>query len=241
MINKDVRKRIIIKGAEMGSSHFSSAFSCVDAIKYLFDYLILPEKDIFILSKGHGEMALFAVLESRGQAPFWTVHLEYCEDNGVYATSGSLGHGLPIALGRALGKAINNRDGHVYVLVGDGELEEGSNWEALTIAHRLKLSNLTILVDWNKHQATGSTFDTASIDAETIEKRLSAFGCNVIRVNGHDMVELKKIALLPTGLNAVVLDTVKGRGFSFLEKNNLHSFSFAGKPELYLQALKELS
>jgi len=240
MLNKELRSRILIKGTEMESTHFSSAYSCLDAIKYLYDHVIRPEKDIFIMSKAHGEMALFAVLESIGKSPKWTVHLDYDESNGVYATTGSLGHGLPIALGRAMGKKIKSEDGFVYVLLGDGEMEEGSNWEALTIANNKNIKNLVVLIDWNKYQATDSVLSVASLDSEALVKKLRAFGFNTTIINGHDIEDLSYLKRLPVGLNAVILDTIKGKGIPFLEQNHSHGFDFSKNKDMYLSVMKEL-
>ena len=240
MLNKELRSRILIKGTEMESTHFSSAYSCLDAIKYLYDHVIRAEKDIFIMSKAHGEMALFAVLESIGKRPEWTVHLDYDESNGVYATTGSLGHGLPIALGRAMGKKIKSEDGFVYVLLGDGEMQEGSNWEALTIANNKNINNLVVLIDWNKYQATDSVLSVASLDSEALVKKLRAFGFNTTIINGHDMEDLSYLKRLPVGLNAVILDTIKGKGIPFLEQNHSHGFDFSKNNDMYLSVMKGL-
>lgn len=239
MINKDLRKRILEKGNEIKCGHYGSALSCVDCVKYLYDN-ILQAEDIFIMSKGHAEMALFSVLESKGVKPHWTIHLDYTPEEGIHATTGSLGHGLPISLGRAFAKTIKNEPGKVYVLLGDGEMEEGSNWEALTIANSLKINNLTLLIDWNKYQAVGEVEEIGSITYETLSKRLEAFGCKVILVNGHDERELSKLKDLKPGLNAVILDTIKGKGVKVLEENHAHVYYWHEHPEEYKTSLEEL-
>lgn len=240
ILNKDLRKRIIEKGTEIGCSHFGSAFSCLDTVKYLYDNILRERKDIFIMSKGHGEMALFAVLESKGKNPKWSIHLDYDEENDIYATTGSLGHGLPISLGRAFAKSIKKEEGLVYVLLGDGEMEEGSNWEALTIADNLKIKNLNLLIDWNKYQATDSIKNVASLDKEVLTRRLEAFGCNVAVIDGHNEEKLSYLKHLPRKLNAIILDTIKGKGVEYLEKNHCHSFNFKRNEEIYNQAMKGL-
>ncbi|MDP3027337.1 MAG: thiamine pyrophosphate-dependent enzyme [Nanoarchaeota archaeon] len=239
MINNDLRKRILEKGAEVGCTHFPTAFSCLDVIKYLYDKIITPD-DRFILSKGHGEMALFAVLESRGYHPNWTVHLNLNEKEGIYATTGSLGHGLPLGAGRAFAKKIKNEPGNIYVLTGDGEMEEGSNWEALTIADNLKLDNLVLLIDWNKYQATDPIKTVSGNDYLKFTKKLRAFGCNVYLINGHDENEFLELGNLEKGLNAVILDTIKGKGISYLEKNHAHKLDPIKEPNEYKRALEEL-
>lgn len=239
MLNKDLRKRILEKGAEIGCTHFPTAFSCLDTIKYLYDN-ILTSDDKFILSKGHGEMALFSVLESKGYHPDWTVHLNLNEKQGIYATTGSLGHGLPLGVGRAFAKKIKNESGSIYVLTGDGEMEEGSNWEALTIADNLRLDNLVLLIDWNKYQATDSIKEVSRNDDLKLKRKLESFGCNVYLINGHDENELIKLKSLEKGLNAVILDTIKGKGISYLEKSHAHKLDPIKEYDKYKCAMEEL-
>jgi len=239
-LNKGLRKRILEKGYEMQQGHYGSAFSCLDCIKYLYDHVLDMENDKFILSKGHGEMALFSVLESKEQKPTWTVHLNYNKSEGIYATTGSLGHGLPISVGYALTKKIQGKKGQIYVLLGDGEMEEGSNWEALTIANRLKIDNLNLLIDWNKYQGVGLVKEIGDLDNKTLAKKLVAFGCNISEINGHDEKELTHLKYLEKGLNAVILNTVKGKGIKLLEKKHIHSYRWHRHPNEYEKALKEL-
>jgi len=234
---KDLRRRILKKGMEMKSGHFGSALSCLDTIKYLYDN-VLDEKDIFILSKGHGEMALFSVLESKGETPDWTVHLNYNESKGIYATTGSLGHGLAIGGGRAFAKKLKKEKGNVYVLTGDGEMEEGSNWEALILARKLKLDNLTLLVDYNKYQANGPVKEIGDLDGRILTNKLKAFGCNTLTINGHKESGLRRLKTLKRGLNAVILDTQKGKGVKCLEEINAHGYGW--KPGEFEKALEDL-
>ena len=237
ILNKELRRRILEKGYQNDLSHYGSALSCVDAIKYLYDY-ILNEKDVFILSKGHGAMALYAVLESKGKNPSWKLHPELDEKEGIYATSGSLGHGLPIATGRAFAKKLKGEKGRVYVLTGDGEMQEGSNWEALMIANSLNL-NLTLLVDWNKYQSIERLKDRFKIDGKSLEKKLRSFGFKTKIIDGHSIEGLRNIGKLRDGCNAIILDTIKGKGVSILEKDSPHTYSWKNKEE-YLSCLKEL-
>lgn len=237
--NNFLRRRILEQGYKEKMGHFCSAFSCVDSINYLYDNL-LKENDLFILSKGHGAMALYSVLEKFGKNPNWTEHPEIDEKNGIYATTGSLGHGLPIGIGRALAKKLRGDTGRTYVLVGDGEIQEGSNWEGLMIAEKLGV-NLTLMIDWNKYQAVGSIEEHLNIDAKNLEKRLKSFGCNkVLQIKGHNKKSLSKIKELGevNGLNAVILDTIKGKGLSILEYDHPHAFFF--QEEDYKKSLKEL-
>jgi transketolase len=228
LLNKDLRKRILEKGFEINSAHFSSALSCLDSIKYLYDE-VLKEDDIFILSKGHGEMALYAVLETKGKKPPWTPHLDYNEKLGIYATTGSLGHGLPIGLGRAFAKKISNEAGKIYVLASDGEMEEGSNWEALSLASKLKINNLNLLIDWNKYQAVGSVLEVGGIDDNSLKRRIGAFDWKVLKINGHCEKGLSKLKYLKKGLNAIILDTIKGKGVKCLEESHAHGYKWSDK------------
>lgn len=229
--NKELRRRLVEKGHEIKSGHFGSSLSCLDSIKYLYDN-VLKKEDIFILSKGHGDMALYAVLESKGYDVPWTPHLDLNEGRGIYATTGSLGHGLPIGLGRAFAKKIKGDKGIIYVMTGDGEMEEGSNWEALTLANAFNIDNLTVLIDWNKYQATGDVSSVGGFNASSLYNRLNAFGCNTHIIEGHDNNDLSKLKELERGLNAVILNTIKGKGVECLEKSHAHGYSWTEEDRL---------
>ena len=240
ILNKDLRRRILEMGLKYKHGHYGSSMSCVDVVKFLYDEILTPN-DVFIMSKGHGAPALHAVLESKGFPVKWTIHLEYDEVNGISSTSGSLGYGLTIAIGRAYGKLLKN-SGRVFCLVGDGELQEGSNWEALNIANRFKLHNLIVLIDWNKYQALDSIKNVMWEDSYSISKKLMAFGCNVIYANGHDYNSLSALKqLYPNTVNAVILDTVKGKGIPVLEKNpSFHVYYFHEHMKDYNEAIEYL-
>jgi len=240
VLNKGLRRRILEKGCEMNNGHFGSALSCLDCIKYLYDNVLRKDLDIFIMSKGHGEMALFSVLESIGKKPDWTIHLDLDEKNGVYATTGSLGHGLAIGLGRAFAKKLKGEDGKVYVLVGDGEMEEGSIWEALALAKRLEAYNLKVLVDYNKYQAIGSVKEIGGIDNKSLAEKLNAFGCSVVETDGHTLDGLSKLKQGSGGLDAFILSTIKGKGVRCLEENHAHVYYWKNHQEEYSSALEEL-
>lgn len=241
LLNKDLRRRIIEMGYKHKHGHYGSSMSCVDVVKYLYDE-VLTENDIFIMSKGHGAPALHAVLETKGIEPRWTIHLEVDEEHGVMATGGSLGQGLSIALGRAYAKKLKKEKGDVYCLLGDGELQEGMIWESLNIANGLNIDNLIVLIDWNKYQAISSIEEIMKEDGKTISNKLEAFGYNVSYVNGHDKKSLERLCHLPEeSLNAVLLDTIKGRGIPFLERNPTHHVMYMHeKPEVMKEALEYL-
>ena len=240
MINKELRKKLIENGFNRKMGHIGSALSCLDCIDYLFDN-VLKEEDIFILSKGHGAMALYTVLEKHGKKPDWFMHPELNEEKGIYATTGSLGHGFPIAVGRAYAKKLKGK-GRVFVLLGDAELAEGSTWEAFILANRFKLDNLFIFVDWNKYGGlTDSVKEILDFDGENLAAKIRAFGFKTISINGHDEKELRLISEIKEGGTVVILDTVKGKGVEFLEKNPFHGYYFHMNPEVYKKALEDLS
>lgn len=238
-MNKDLRRKIVEKSCSCKLGHCGSALSCVDFINYLYKN-ILREKDIFILSKGHGSMALYAVLEEQGKNPEWTMHPELDEEKGIYATTGSLGHGLPIAVGRAFAKKVKKDGGKVYVLMGDCETAEGSIWESLLIAKKLKIDNLMIFVDFNEYGAYYPIKESLNIDKESLKNKFEAFEVDTVILDGHDEEELSKIKLLEPGLKAVLLKTVKGKGIYFLEESHAHGFNFFYEPERYKEMMEKL-
>ena len=240
--NKEIRRRIVEMGSKLGFGHYCSAMSCVDACVYLYDK-VLTKDDVFIMGKGHGIIAVLPILEKLGKKVEWKPYLDYDPENGIEATTGSLGHGLPIAVGRAFAKKLKGEKGKVYVMVGDGEIQEGSNWEALMIARKLKLDNLIVLVDWNKYQAVSSVKDVMDEDSESLKKQLNAFGCAVTIINGHDESELSwiKDIKIKDSPHAFILDTIKGKGIKFLEEHpSYHVLYFNERPEVLKQTLEDL-
>jgi len=240
MLNKDLRRRIIEKGFKHKHGHYGSSMSCVDAVAYLYRE-IKTKDDLFIMSKGHGAPALHVVNEEMGMKPRWTIHLEYDPESGVEATGGSLGHGLSIALGRAYAKQIKKDGGKVYCMIGDGELQEGMIWECLNVIKQFNITNLIILVDWNKYQAIDSIDKIMGEDYKTMKNKFEAFGFDVLRVNGHSNESMSEMKNLKEGLNVVILDTIKGYGIPFLEKNPTHHVMYLHeKPEVMKEALEYL-
>lgn len=208
--------------------HLASSFSVMDILFVLYKYLIMPhgDKNIFILSKGHASLGFYAVLCQLGLIKQETLDT-FCEFDSALgghpdrnklrqavASTGSLGHGVPQAVGVALARKIKNLPGQVFVLVGDGELNEGSVWEALLIASHHKLSNLTIIVDANRSS-------NRAVQMGDISLKLSAFGVRCETVDGHDHDSLRaalhlKSDGLPVG---IIADTVKGKGVVEMEDN----------------------
>lgn len=218
-----------------------SCLSCTDILTALyFQVLELdplrptdPSRDRFVLSKGHAAPALFQVLALRGMFPeSW---LEgYGSDGslfgehppipgkvpGVEAATGSLGHGLPLGLGMALAGRIQGHAYRVFVLLGDGECNEGSVWEAAMLAPIQGLSGVTVIVDYNKWQGTGRSDETLAL--APLAEKWRAFGWDVCEVDGHDMGALVTALSAPAGdrPRAIVAHTVKGKGVSFMEDDN---------------------
>ena len=242
------------------SAHLGSSLSVVDILVTLYHGMLdvdlikqqRPERDYVILSKGHAASALYATLSSVGVIPNSMLadyyrgvlagHPTRTPALGIEASTGSLGHGLPIAIGLALAAKHDGRRSHVYVIVSDGECQEGSTWEALVMAARFKLNNLTIIVDDNGLQAFDRTHNIMTVP---LARLFAAAGANVHHVDGHDHTALLA-ALTPTqaptlaaGPTAIIAKTIKGKGLSFAQdKLEWHYRSL--KPELYAQARREL-
>ena len=235
-----LRRRIVEVMNNAGRGHLASAFSLVEILRVLYDSTLhidpakplLPERDRFILSKGHGCLALYVLLADKGFFPAEELrtfcrfdsmlggHPEPCVP-GVEISTGSLGHGLPVAVGMALHAKFVRSPHRVFVVLGDGECNEGSVWEAAMAASKHRLDNLVALVDYNKHQSYGSTREV--LDLEPFAEKWRSFGFAVREADGHDVAALKKaLTDLPgeQGKPTVIIcHTVKGKGISFTENN----------------------
>jgi transketolase len=215
---KQVRRDTIKLSGANGGYHYGGCFSAVEILTTLFDS-VLTEEDRFILSKGHACWPYYVLLRERGLNPKLSGHP--CRDchNGVLCSTGSLGHGLPTGIGIALAKKVKGEKGKVYVLVGDGECQEGTTWESFLIAAHHKLDNLVVIVDFNRIQGSGFTNDILFLSAASIcniAKDLGWFG----RIaDGHDEKELKLefLSYSPNKPSLIIAKTVKGKGVSFME------------------------
>jgi transketolase len=245
--------------ARANASHIGSGFSMADILAVLYGNLMKcsptkpedPDRDRFILSKGHGAATLYAVLAEVGYFPkSWLDR--FGEDHqplaghtakhgvpGIELATGSLGHGLPVALGMAIAALADGRPSHVYTLLSDGELDEGSNWEAILLAGHLKCANLTAIVDANAIQSFGRVSEV--LDLEPMLDKWRAFGWEATEVDGHDHARLAE-ALEPVDRqkpHAVIARTIKGKGVSFMEDRlEWHYRSASG--DLLEKALNEL-
>ncbi len=231
-----IRRRVVQMIMAAGQGHVGGDMSVTDILTTLFyetlriDPADLPEnRDRFILSKGHCAAALYATLASCGyfspkelgtfmaEGSALNGHPNRVKVPGVETNTGPLGHGLPVAVGQAVGAHLAGSPARVFVVAGDGELQEGSNWEALMAAAHYGLENLTLVVDRNRLQQGARTEDTNGLDP--LDARLAAFGCEVRSVDGHDHLALAEAYALPVtgGPVAVIANTIKGKGISFME------------------------
>ena len=215
----------------------------------------MPERDRLILSKGHAGAGVYAALAERGFFPVeelkqhcqngsrFSGHVSHKGVPGVEASTGSLGQGLPMAMGMAMAAKMNGQKHRVYCIIGDGECDEGAVWETALIAHQYKLDNLIVTIDFNKIQSLAPVEETIAL--EPLDDKWRSFGWHVIRVNGHDHDALHAAyaqaqAAMGQGKPIVVIaDTIKGKGVSFMENTVLWHYRIA-RGEEYDAALKEL-
>ncbi len=260
---RDIRREIIEASHDVGRQgvHIGSALSAVDVMSVLYaDVLkydgkspLSVDRDYFILSKGHAYIGYYAVLAKAGfftnediKAQFmadggWLpVHPVKNLEKGIEFSGGSLGTGMPFAVGKAYAIKLEGKPNKVYTLVGDGECDEGSIWEAFMSAASLCLDNLTVVIDRNGMQQDGATDEVLSIDIEAMAK---ACRWNVIVVDGHSHEELKAAFAQTFGNDkpkCIIANTIKGKGVSFMENDN--SWHHANMNEKqYNQAVEELS
>jgi len=201
---------------EYNNEHIGPAFSIVELLIGIYDHM-KPE-DKFILSKGHGCLSLYAILREQGFNPTISGHPDIDTENGIFATTGSLGHGLPLSTGMALSRKLSDICGQIYVLLGDGELQEGTTWESLLFAAHHKLDNLTVIVDRNYLQALDRTNDILYLG--NLWAKFNTFGWTAIDINGHNLKDinyaLKEKCKRP---KAIIAHTIKGKGLPIAENN----------------------
>jgi len=256
---KRLRRHVINMTNRGKSSHVGSSLSIADVIAVLYaDTLNVdptapdhPNRDRFILSKGHAGACVYAALAERGF--FSTDVLEtHCQDGsklsghvshkgipGVEFSTGSLGHGLPVATGMAYAAKLAGAKHRVVVVMSDGECDEGSNWEAILFAAHHELSNLTAIVDYNKIQSLASVSET--LELEPFPDKWASFGWDVREANGHDHNDLRRAIGTPHGKrpSVVIAHTVKGKGVSFMEDTVLWHYRTPQGDE-FDAAIKEL-
>jgi len=259
-ISAELRGDIIKMCYQSRSAHLGSCLSCVDIISSIYwgnfnideENPFDPNRDRFIMSKGHAAMALYAALAKRN---FFSSTLlsSYNQDGGmlaehppanilpgIEAATGSLGHGLPIGIGLALGAKIKNLKYKIIVLLSDGENNEGSVWEGAMFASSQNLSNICAIIDYNKWQATGRSNEILNL--ESLSKKWEAFGWQAIEINGHDIVEIQSElnkAFFGDKPTVLIAHTIKGKGVSFMEDDNNWHYRVPTEDEMQL-AFKEL-
>ena len=258
---EELRVAIVEMIHTAGSGHAGGSLSMCELLSVLY-YAELnvdpenprdPERDRFILSKGHGAPALYAILASKGFFPEEDLatlrqtgsklqgHPDMKKVPGIDISSGSLGMGISFGIGTSLAARLNGSSYRTYVITGCGELDEGQNWEALMCAAKYGLDNLTVIVDYNRVQLDGTNEEIMPLGS--LEEKLKAFNWNVVECDGHDvnsiLEALDKARETKGRPTVIVANTVKGKGVSFMEhKNEWH-----GKPiddECYEKALQEL-
>lgn len=239
------------------SSHIGAALSCVDILTVLYSRIIKKNdlksdhRDVFILSKGHAGAALYATLAEHDyfdkellsthyqNGSVLSGHVSHINVPGVEFSTGSLGHGLPVAAGVALAKKKSGFDGLSIVLMGDGEIAEGSNWEALLFAAHQKLNNLVVIIDRNNLQSFTTTEKTVSLDS--LYEKFNAFNCFVNVINGHDFLEIENAMKSISNDRPTILiaNTIKGKGVSYMENKVEWHYKFPDEVQL-VEALREL-
>ncbi len=258
-----LRRDIVKSTTKASSGHPSTSLSMVEVLTVLYFGGVLrydpkeprhPERDRFILSKGHGAPGLYPTLAHAGYFPVEDImtlrelgsplegHPNMCRLPGVESSTGSLGQGLSIGVGHALGARLNESDFRVYVMIGDGESQEGQIWEAIMFAGNHKLDNLTAILDRNKYQQTGAVADIQPLDP--LEDKLRAFRWEVTSIDGHSLDEVQKAFDWARGVKGapqmIIANTVKGKGVAKLEQasDKLHGKALPEEDEPV--ALEEL-
>ena len=261
-IAKTLRRHIISMTAKAGSGHPGGSLSAADIVAALFFRVLRhnyaeprwAERDRFILSKGHAAPVLYAALAESGYFPAEELstlrklgsrlqgHADVTCTPGVEMSSGSLGQGLSFGIGTALAARLNSQSYRVYVLLGDGECDEGQVWEAAMAAAHFKVDNLVAIVDHNKQQIDGWNWEVMTL--EPFADKWRSFGWKVIEIDGHDFDQIlaafQQAALVEGQPTVIIAHTTKGRGVSFME-NNPEFHGKAPTPEEAERALKELS
>lgn len=242
------------------AGHTGGSLSCIDILNVLYNRVLNvdpnnfsdPNRDRYIQSKGHSVEALYVALADRGFFPEEDLNTlcQYKSHyighptkkiNGVEQNTGALGHGMPICVGEAIAAKLDNKEHRVFTLLGDGEIAEGSNWEAFLSASHYQLDNLYAILDYNKQQITGTNDDV--MKTSSISDKLKAFGWAVKEVDGHNLEELEEAlnnGPLEKGKpNFIIAHTIKGKGISYME-GVLKWHHGVPSSDLYERALTEL-
>lgn len=260
-VAREIRAKLVVMSHRTGAAHLGGALSCVDIVVACYWGLMNidvqkpydPGRDRLIFSKGHAIATLYVALALKG---FYPVELlesyaqcgsrlaehpaPYCVP-GLEVATGSLGHGLPVGLGMAMASSINHLPYDVYVVMSDGECNEGSVWEAAMLAPARNVENLVVFVDYNKWQATGRSEEIMSL--RSLKEKWKAFGWDAYDVDGHNIrAVVEAVRQAPRGNGkpiAIVAHTIKGRGISFMEDDNNWHYRIPNEEEVK-KALEEL-
>jgi transketolase len=251
-------RRLVVRALDGGGrGHVGSSLSLIEIMRVLYDDILnyrsddpaWAERDRCILSKGHGCIAQYVMLADKGFFPVEVLDTFCRRDSilgghpeikvpGVEASTGALGHGLPVGVGRAIALRMKGIAARVFVITGDGEINEGSVWEAALSAAKHRLGNLTLMIDYNKIQSAGPVADILPL--EPLADKWRAFGFGVAEVNGHDVGALRRVlSRLPLETDrpsAIICHTVKGKGLAFAE----HQPSWHHKSTLKKEAIAEM-
>ena len=248
-IIKNIKINILKKTYETQSSHIGSCYSVVE-ILYVLYFLKLKKNDSFILSKGHAALALYCtllekkiikkkLLDTFGKNGTTLMSHVSHKVKGVEFSTGSLGHGLPYAVGRALGEKMNKSKNKIFVVISDGELNEGTTWESLLFASFHKLDNLFIIIDYNKIQSLD--FVKKVLKIEPLRQKLTSFNCNVSQIDGHNINQIVKSLKSKNNNkpNIIIANTIKGKGVKFMENTVLWHYKSPNEEQLS-DAMKDL-
>lgn len=254
---KRYRRRILDMSQNVTALHIGGAFSCTELVDCIYNEFMRPapaggkSPDTFLLSKGHGCMIQYVILEDHGVLSRADLD-QYCTPNGklgvhpdygnpgIEASTGALGHGLSMVVGMALAERGRGTDGVIYTVLSDGEMQEGSSWEATLMATSLKLTNIVAFIDNNDFQSLGRTSETHPSFYPLVDK-LVAFGWETIEVDGHDSEAIYQAVTSRKGDRPlmVVARTTKGKGVSYMENAPIWHYRAPNKDE-YAQAIAEL-
>lgn len=217
--SKSLRRETVKLMTENHGSHWGGSLSIIETLISLYDVVLKPE-DKFILSKGHTCFPWYLLLREKGYNPKILAHPDIDIKNGIYATTGSLGHGIPIGIGMAKARKLQNKSGEIYVLAGDGEAQEGTTWESLLKAPLWNLDNLVICFDFNGIQGSGKVNEIMPV-RKNLEAVARTSGWSVSEIDGHSYEQI-----IPTLIKndygkprMIILNTIKGKGISFMENN----------------------
>tara|TARA_A100001388_G_C28774992_1_gene506736 strand:+ start:7095 stop:7841 length:747 start_codon:yes stop_codon:yes gene_type:complete len=228
---KILRKETFDAFIKKGEAHLGGSFSMIETLVFLIEK-VLKKNDKFILSKSHASYPFILMLRKKGFKPKLTTHLEIDEKNGINCTTGSLGHGFPISVGMALARKKMKKKGNIYVMISDGECQEGTTWEASLIAAKHNLDNLFLIIDYNKIQALTTLKE--GLPLFSLKKKFNAFNFNTIEIkDGHNFNSLSKNFKISKKKNkptVFIVHTIKGKGIKKFENDPVwHARKIEGK------------